>query len=323
MGRTGGRTGCAREYAPVDDGGQRNRDAIGHVGAIRDMTHNIAKPDGIEAAERNEQAIIYWLARFGWLTSRQLARLVWPNASQSLRMAQRTLARLVARGEVLRRELPRAYGTAYVIGQRGARRLSGVDAENASIRGGRDLKFQAPYHRAICNDYAIDFLAYARTTNPELHQDVYTEMEIQRRQAPTPELFHEGRLHVPDLLLKEGDLYTWVEVEHTPKSKRRLDKLVAFAYHMLGSGNNKDKQTDLLVKDREIVGRVQQFVFLCPNKPTIVSCTKAILRRGRDKLAEDALTGLLVHHVKMSHHLIWGGVSASATADELLSANGQ
>lgn len=287
------------------------------------MTQQIAKPDGVEAAERNERAIINWLARFGWLTSRQLARLVWPDASQAHRMAQRTLARLIARGDVLRRELPNGYGIAYVIGERGVRRLDGTDAENTSFRGGRDLKFHAPLHRAICNDYAIDFLTYARTRNSALEHAVYTEMEIQRSLAPAPELLHEGRLHVPDLLLQEGNLYTWVETEHTPKKKRRLDNLVAFADHMLGSGSSTNNRGDLLVKDREIVGRVQSLIFLCPNDPTVIACAKAIHRRGRDRLSEDTLTGLLIQRVGMSRQLVWSGVSASATADEILSANGQ
>lgn len=287
------------------------------------MTQHITKPDGTEAAERNEQAVLHWLARFGWLTSRQVARLVWPYASQAHRMAQRTLARLIERGDVLRRELPNGHGVAYVLGERGVHRLTGTDAENTSVRGGRDLKFHAPLHRAICNHYAIDFLAYARTTNPELQHAVYTELEIQRRVAPAPELLHEGRLHVPDLLLQEGNLYTWVETEHTPKKKRRLDNLVAFADHILGSGSSINNRGDLLVKDREIVGRVQSFIFLCPNNPTVLSCASAIYRRGRKKLADDTLNGLVVQRVEMSKQLIWRGVAASATADEILTAKGQ
>lgn len=287
------------------------------------MTQRTAKLDGTEIAERNEQSIIHWLARFGWLTNRQIARLVWPDAHQGLRMAQRTLARLVTRGDVIERELPKNHGTAYVLGERGVRRLTGIDAKNVPIRGGRDLKFQAPLHRAICNDFAIDFLAYARTTNPALQHAVYTELEIQRRKAPAPELLHNGRLHVPDLLLQEGDLYTWVETEHTPKKKRLLDDLVDFADHMLGSGSNTNQRRDLLVKDREIVGRVQSFIFLCPNKPTIIACANAIQRRGRKMLADNTLDGLFVQRVEMSNRLVWGGVAASATADEILTANGQ
>jgi hypothetical protein len=287
------------------------------------MTQHIAKPDGMEVAERNEQTVLHWLARFGWLTSRQVARLVWPHASQAHRMAQRTLARLTARGDVLRRELPNGHGIAYVIGERGVRRLDGTDAENTPFRGGRAQKFHAPIHRAICNDYALDFLAYASTRTSALEHAVYTEMEIQRGLAPAPELLYEGRLHVPDLLLQEGDLYTWVETEHTPKKKRRLDDLVAFADHMLGSGSSPSNRGDLLVKNSQIVGRVQSFIFLCPNNPTIVACAKAIQRRGREKLAEDTLNGLVIQRVGMSRQLVWSGVAASATADEILTAKGQ
>ena len=32
--------------------------------------------------ERNRTAVLHWLWRFGWLTSRMLAALVWPEAAR-------------------------------------------------------------------------------------------------------------------------------------------------------------------------------------------------------------------------------------------------
>lgn len=181
--------------------------------------------DGREIAAEHDAQVLHWLARFGWLSARQVARLVWPAGSQGQRMAQRALRRLTDAGAVLRRPLPSG-GVAYVIGQRGARQLRELGDEAVSGRGFRDLKFKAPVHRAIANDVAIDHLR-----EPSL--DVYTEAEIQRGVAPKLFLPHQGHERVPDLLVGQGGQYEWFEVEHAPKPRHRLDSLVALADNLL------------------------------------------------------------------------------------------
>jgi hypothetical protein len=62
---------------------------------------NVNTADGQEIAIQNELNTLYWLYRFGGLLTRQVAALVWPGASQGVRMAQRTLRRLAVQKQVL------------------------------------------------------------------------------------------------------------------------------------------------------------------------------------------------------------------------------
>lgn len=242
---------------------------------------------------------LYWLHRFRWLTSSQLARLIWPpETKQAQRMAQRILRILVNTGEVLGRRLPNG-GVAYVLGESGANRLwtLGVDAR---LRGERDARLGAPYHRALANEIAIHGLLRG--------WQVWTENEIQRGKAPLRSL--NG--HVPDVLFERSEDYpslSWCEVENTAKSRRKLMSLMRLAEDLVGSS------------DGYPIGDVyiDHFVFVAPNEAAAKSVIRAMLAADDDAvIKEHAIQRIELWLCDFSPKLAWGGEITSYSAFELL-----
>lgn len=211
-------------------------------------------PGGYETALNNELEVGTWLHRFGWLTSDQVGRLIWPNGSQSRRMAQRTLKRMLERGSVLRRKFKYG-GYMHVLSEPGARwlRENGVGANN---RGGRDLRYSHPAHRMLCNELAIHEMQNGL--------DVWTEYEIKRKRAP----FHKLKGHIPDLLSVDNiGRMTWYEVENSYKSADRLDNLLSLA----------DTLVDSLYGHPIGESHIQKFCFITPNRHTYAATKKAFI----------------------------------------------
>ena len=226
--------------------------------------------DGLEIARLNEVKILKWLNRFGGLLTRQVAALVWPEASQGIRMAQRTLRRLAMEKQVLKREL-RTGGVIHVLSEAGARRLREHDIE-ASARGTRDLRWSKPYHRVLANDVAIRAHLQGST--------VWTEFEIQRGRAPLRKLMG----CIPDVLVCEDpdhfNYIDWIEVENAAKSRARLGQMLKLADWMLRPA------------DGYQVGQycINSFTFVIPNRHAfhaLARVAKERLKQG--KLDPDAL----------------------------------
>jgi len=186
-----------------------------------------AKLSGYEIGLNNELEILMALAKFHWLTSRQLGIWVWPNGSQSLQMTQTTLRRLKANGEVLGKILPNGVW-AYTLSYRGAKRIRsecGIDVHAK--------RFRHPghwMHRAICNWYLIMFNKL-RLNNPDLVDklEFYSEYEIRKFTAPLSILDNK----IPDALIKYRDKdglesLWWIEVENSRRSKKDVDTLCNF-----------------------------------------------------------------------------------------------
>lgn len=173
--------------------------------------------------EQNVLATLTYLHRFGWLTSRMLAALVWPDASQSQAMARRTLKSLCDDKRVLKRAFPEG-GDCYVLSARGARWLN----ENAGIvaKGGASLQLGNPVHRACSNWYLIHRLLDDET--------VWTEYEIQTGRAPVFSV--AGK--TPDGLVETPFGLLWIEVENAWKNRLERAKVVQFCSQCLFNGNN-------------------------------------------------------------------------------------
>ena len=58
------------------------------------MNNEQKQIDGRDIAAENDLRICLGLAQFGWLTTRMIAGLVWPDAAQGQRSAQRRLKSL-------------------------------------------------------------------------------------------------------------------------------------------------------------------------------------------------------------------------------------
>ena len=68
--------------------------------------------------DRNALAVLHFLHRFGWLTSRMVSSLCWPDASQGESMARRALKRLVDDQFVLRSRVPDGAAEVYTLAER-------------------------------------------------------------------------------------------------------------------------------------------------------------------------------------------------------------
>lgn len=73
--------------------------------------------------EQNTLAVLMYLHRFGWLTSRMIAALIWPDAKQGAAMARRTVKALADQKLILKRALSEG-GDCYALSAGGARWLN-------------------------------------------------------------------------------------------------------------------------------------------------------------------------------------------------------
>ncbi|AIV53351.1 replication-relaxation family protein [Burkholderia pseudomallei] len=195
--------------------------------------------DGRITASQNEVRVLRALNRFGWLSTKSLAVLLWqpwlrkpagepdmrplmPTATARL-MAQRTLRRLYEAHQVLRARAPDG-SWIYVLAEAGVRRLAqhGVPASS-----GKDLvrRFSASQfrHRSVANDVALASIVAGFR--------VSTEREI----AVGKWLGGEQGIadKKPDVLLQGNGQVWWVEVEKSRRNKTDQAKLHAFlnAFH--------------------------------------------------------------------------------------------
>lgn len=171
--------------------------------------------------EQNARLILTALHRFGWLTTRMIAALVWSDASQSIAMARRTLNRLIDDRRVLKRPLPDG-GDCYVLSAAGARWLH--EEQGLAAKPGSTLKLGNALHRACSNWYLIHrHLA---------GDDIWTEYEIQTGRAP---VFSVGG-KTPDGLVMTPLGLIWVEVENAWKNLNERARVVNFCQHCLLAG---------------------------------------------------------------------------------------
>jgi hypothetical protein len=170
--------------------------------------------------ERNRKDALFWLFRFGWLSSRMLSALVWADAAQAQAMARRTLKALGDEKLVITRPLPKG-GSAYLLSAKGARLLS--EQTGLAAESGNSLALGNPIHRACSNWYLIR----------AIHQKlvVVTEHEIATGRGPCRVL--RGK-QADGLVIAEGGACTWLECEHSAKSRPERHKTVALVQDCLG-----------------------------------------------------------------------------------------
>ena len=171
--------------------------------------------------EQNTLAILSYLHRFGWLTSRMLAALVWPDAKQAAPMARRSVRALTEQKLILKRPL-QAGGDCYVLSARGARWLQ--EKEGITAKSGTGLQLGNPMHRACSNWYLINRLLAG--------DRIWTEYEIQTGRAPVCNVCGK----TPDGLVQTDFGLIWVEVENAWKNRTERAKVVNFCQRCLLNG---------------------------------------------------------------------------------------
>lgn len=172
--------------------------------------------------ERNRLTLCRYLHRFGGLTSRMVARLVWGDASQAWPMARRTLKALQDDGMVIKRALPQG-GDTYLLSAKGARFLN--EREGLDARSGQSLALGNPVHRACSNWFLIDALRNG--------WEVITEHEISTDRSPVRVL--DGK-QADGILLGQGEA-VWVECENAWKSNSARNSIVTFCSRHLDQDN--------------------------------------------------------------------------------------
>lgn len=179
------------------------------------------RPDNRVVQERNRTEVLLWLWRFGWLTSRMIAALVWHDAAQPLAMTRRTLKALVEEKLVISRALSKG-GAAYLLAAKGARLLkeqTGVDAQS-----GNALAIGNPVHRACSNWFLIQ----------AVHRglQIVTEHEIATERGPCRVL--RGKT-ADGLVIAEDGACVWLECEHSKKGATERHKTVALVQDCIGA----------------------------------------------------------------------------------------
>lgn len=188
------------------------------------LQHKRTQPMTIDkriTGEKNALEMLHYVHRFGWLTTGDLARIIWPKSKQAVAMARRTAKANLDRKLLLKRELPDG-GYCYALSAAGARVL----AEKMGVKAtsGASLPLGNPVHRACSNSYLIHHLQQGNT--------VYTEFEIQTGKAPIASV--SGK--VPDGLVVHPEGLIWLETENAWKNRRERQRIVDFCIEYLPTG---------------------------------------------------------------------------------------
>lgn len=190
--------------------------------------------DMLQRKEENEIAILFWVARFGWLITAQIVILVWRRQSAK-RMAQMTLARLINSGYLEDRTLPNAI-PAYVLTRKGAERVrneTGYPAHSTNRlypqavwkTHHEKLSISDYFHRACCNWIAIYQFINPLEDGVNIFKHLWTEHEIRQGlgNPPPPPTNEFGKL--PDLIFlhanKENPEDAWIVLVEVETSRRR------------------------------------------------------------------------------------------------------
>ncbi len=180
-------------------------------------------------AQENEAKVLHAIARYGWLRSCDLARLLWSNlpAHTARKAAHRTCQRLLKSRLLIGRD--DAMGrVAFLLSKRG---VELVTSEGMPARHGADLggtNAVAVFHRTLLNSYIIsrDVAGFR----------VYTEMQMLAGLTPfARDALISYHARIPDgLVLSEPDEaghshVEWVEAENGYKPFEELSRVLDIA----------------------------------------------------------------------------------------------
>lgn len=251
--------------------------------------------DGKIIAQQNEELMLYWLFRFGGLSTRELTAILWPDA-KDLQMSQRTIRRLLAKNFVLKRPIFTG-GNIYVISEGGARYLRKCGYSNISSRGHRDLNFNKPTHRIISNNFLINWHQEISKNNPE--HSFWTEFEIQRRVAPFPLIKISNKEKIPDGIIQVGNWINWIEVENSYKGPHEIQRLMETADHFF----NRNTPFYFHHKDKEY--KVDGLDFVLPDQKTFRRIANALIKHN---LNTNTLKKVHLYLIDISPSLVWNRI---------------
>lgn len=115
-----------------------------------------------QAGRNNELEVLKALANCGWLTTSLLARWVWCDSSlkTGVNKAQQVTKRLVARGEILRRNTLSG-PSAWILTERGAQRINNTLLQNGFKKGwahhGYDISTLQYLKQHLVTEHLIEY----------------------------------------------------------------------------------------------------------------------------------------------------------------------
>lgn len=180
----------------------------------------------VEQHLQNDLDGLQLIHNFGWLRTRELGPLMWPNSLHARHQADRLVRSWRERRLIIERELPEHAGRAVVLAAKGVRLLAdyGIVAKS-----GKDFGEMSERQWSPPMTWRHDLLATEVLVHLYLQGfEVYPEAQI-RRQAGR----HEK---LPDGLAHKGEQVIYVEVEHARKSGPAM-KALAQALCSVAQGN--------------------------------------------------------------------------------------
>jgi len=273
------------------------------------------RTNALLAAEYNELRVLNLVREFGHVRRSEIARAVWPKSSPRVakKMAQRTVARLLASGQLL--EKPNALGgRSLVLAGRGAQRLRdwGIDAQD-----GYDLTSVAGpqfFHRTLGTRYLIERMARGHQAFGEYALSKgwgpIGRGELAERFSKIPDgiVLVPGKERGYDSTVLAAD---WVEVESSYKPEEELERIFAVAWRV-GSWLN---TAETLLLDRVL------FVYDARHRHEnmILGSLKRYLAAHPDS-NPDLLSSIVLVRCSIDLPLVWRGYQELDSA-HLLSLN--
>ncbi|RFO95143.1 hypothetical protein DIC66_19715 [Rhodoferax lacus] len=234
--------------------------------------------------EQQRIGVCRYLHRFGWLTSRMVAALVFDHAAQAWPLARRCLKSMLEDGLVIKRALPQGGTEVYLLSAKGARFLNEFEGLDAS--SGQGLALGNPVHRACSNWYLIKAILAG--------WDVITEHEISTDRCPVRVL--DGK-QVDGIMLGEGEAIV-LECENAWKATKARNSIVSFCSRHLDQ-----ERLTMITPDYPI----RQLTLVCTNQDALRHMVASYHQAFRElRITEGQLQMVNVSLLPISRSLVPG-----------------
>lgn len=234
--------------------------------------------------EQQRIGVCRYLFRFGWLTSRMVAALVFDHAAQAWPLARRCVKSMLDDGLVIKRALPQGATEVYLLSAKGARLLKELEGLDAS--SGQGLVLGNSVHRACSNWHLIKAILNG--------WEVITEHEISTDRCPVRVL--DGKT-VDGILLGEGEAIV-LECENAWKAVKERNKIVSFCSRHLDQ-----EMMTMITPDFPI----RQLTLVCTNEDAVRHMVASFHQAFRElRITEGQLQMVNVSRLPISRSLVPG-----------------
>jgi hypothetical protein len=247
--------------------------------------------------EQQRVSTFRYLHRFGWLSSRMVAALVFDHAAQAWPLARRCLKSMLEDGLVIKRALPQGGTEVYLLSAKGARFLNELEGLDAT--SGQGLALGNSVHRACSNWYLIKAILNG--------WKVITEHEISTDRCPVRVL--DGK-QVDGVMFGEGEAVV-LECENAWKATKARNSIVSFCARHL----DQEKMT-MITPDFPI----RQLALVCTNQDALRHMVASFHQSFRElRITEGQLQMVNVSLLPISRSLVPGEqVDSNLWFDEML-----